>query len=157
MPPKRVWPLKKLIPLKFIVIWSGTFLAFGTCIVLGVLDWNALNFPSALRFGLGVPLILIGHIAVYLGAKTIGLKATSGAMDKLRTDGLYRYSRNPQYLADMSSLTGWWLLCASFWVLPLALGIIGVFALAPISEETWLQEKYGQDYENYRRVTPRFF
>ena len=51
VPSKRVWPLKHLTSVKFIVIWSGTFLAFGTCIVLGVLDWNALNFPTVLRFG----------------------------------------------------------------------------------------------------------
>ena len=155
-PDRRLWPLSRLTPFKFMVVWGVTCLAFGACIALGVMDWNSLGWPNSVRFGIGVPLILIGHIVVYLGVKTIGLAATSGARAQLRTDGIYRYSRNPQYLADMSSLVGWGILSASLWAVPLALSIMIVFALTPFSEESWLREAYGQDYDNYVRSVPRF-
>lgn len=157
VPHKRVWPLTRLTPIKFIVIWGTTCLAFGACIALGVFDWNSLGLPVKLRFGIGIPLILIGHTVVYIGVRAIGLKATSGAHGTLRTDGIYRHSRNPQYLADISSLVGWGILCASFWALPLVLGIIIVFAITPLSEEPWLREHYGQQYDHYLKTTPRFF
>ena len=156
-PDKRLWPFSRLTPFKFIIIWGVTCLAFGACIALGVLDWNSLGWPKSVRFGIGIPLITTGHIVVYLGVKTIGLAATSGAKMQLRTDGIYRTSRNPQYLADMSSLIGWGILSASIWAVPLAFGIIIVFALTPFSEEPWLREIYGQAYEDYCKTTPRFF
>ena len=34
----------------------------------------------------------------------------------------------------------------------LALALI----IKPLSEEVWLQEQYGEEYERYRRDTPRF-
>ena len=30
------------------------------------------------------------------------------------------------------------------------------FIIAPLSEEVWLTEQYGEEYERYRRETPRF-
>ena len=30
------------------------------------------------------------------------------------------------------------------------------FIIAPLSEEVWLKEQYGEEYERYRREAPRF-
>ena len=30
------------------------------------------------------------------------------------------------------------------------------FIIAPLSEEVWLTEQYGEEYERYRREAPRF-
>ena len=32
-----------------------------------------------------------------------------------------------------------------------------VYVLAPITEESWLEQQYGQAYREYRRDIPRFF
>ncbi len=155
-PSHRIWPVTHLTPFKFIIIWGVTFLAFGACIGLSILNWNSLGLPKAVRFGIGIPLIIIGHIIVYAGVCTIGLAATSGAKVSLRTNGIYKYSRNPQYLADISSLIGWGILCASIWATPLITGIIAIFILTPFAEEPWLREVYGHKYEDYCQKTRRF-
>ncbi|MCB5200416.1 hypothetical protein LGQ03_14300 [Loktanella sp. TSTF-M6] len=72
-------------------------------------------------------------------------------------DGFYRWSRNPQYVADMGILLGWAILSAapSAWII--ALGGVVAFALAPFAEEPWLEDVYGALYRKYRTRAPRFF
>ena len=156
-PQKRVWPLTQITPLKLILVWAPTFLGFGAAISLGVLDWNSLGLPAQLRWSIGAPLIGLGHIVVWRGVKTIGLAATSGAKARLKTNGLYKYTRNPQYLADISSLIGWGLLSSSVWALPVITALVIVFALTPFAEEPWLAQTYGARYEDYCAATRRFF
>lgn len=156
-PQSRLWPIGQLSPIRLFFVWMPTFLGFGCAILLGLLDWNAMTLPSLLRWGIGLPLIIIGHIVVSEGVKSIGLPATSGAIARLKTHGIYRHSRNPQYIADISSLIGWGILSASFWALPVLLGIVLVFTLTPFAEEPWLRTIYGKEYEDYCAKTPRFF
>lgn len=155
-PQKRLWPLPKLTPLIFMLIWLPAYLAFGSVIVLSVMDWNHFGWPAALRWGLGLPLIIIGHFAVWRGVKILGLAATSGAPGALKTKGLYRYSRNPQYTADIAMLLGWSILSASLWPVPLVLALIAALLLAPLAEEPWLREIYGAEYEVYCQKVRRF-
>lgn len=157
VPHKRLWPLPELTPLIFTLIWVPTYLAFGSVIVLSIMDWNHFGWPSALRWGIGLPLIIIGHFAVWHGVRLLGLKATSGAPDALKTKGLYRYSRNPQYTTDIAMLLGWTILSASLWPVPLILVLIAALLLAPLAEEPWLQQVYGAEYEVYCKKTRRFF
>ena len=84
------------------------------------------------------------------------MAATSGDATGLVTNGLYRWSRNPQYVADMAILIGWAILSASLWALPvLAIGI-AVLAIAPLAEEPWLEEVYGEQYRIYKQTVRRF-
>ena len=80
----------------------------------------------------------------------------SGEATGLRTQGLYRYSRNPQYVADVLILCGWLILSASAMALPVAVFGILVLVIAPLAEEPWLAEKYGQQYDVYRSSVPRY-
>lgn len=156
MPTKRIWPLEHLTPLKFILIWTVTFLAYGSMVIVCILDWNSFNAPAFLRYGTGLPLLFIGHIIVWLGVKDLGIKATSGAPRGLKTDGIYARSRNPQYTADIVSLVGWAVLCSSLWALPLIAGIALVFAITPFAEEIWLREKYRGVYTRYCEKVRRY-
>ena len=156
VPQKRLWPLPKLTPPIFMLIWVPTYLAFGSVIILSVMDWNHFGWPTVPRWGIGLPLIVIGHFTVWRGVKMLGLAATSGAPDTLKTGGLYRYSRNPQYTADIAMLTGWAILSASLWPLPLILALIAALLLAPFAEEPWLREIYGAKYDEYCQKVRRF-
>lgn len=155
-PEHRIWPPRENSTAFKLVVWLLTLLFFGCITFLGIADWNGLNWPTAFRWGIGLPLIIAGNLVVWRGVAEIGFAATSGDRDHLITDGLYARSRNPQYLADVAILMGWGLLCASEWVwLPVAGGIAALL-LAPFAEEPWLESVYGHKYRSYKSATPRF-
>ena len=70
--------------------------------------------------------------------------------------GPYRFTRNPQYLGNNVLFLGLSIIANSelLWVTHALLAL--VFIITPLSEEVWLKEQYGEEYERYRRDTPRF-
>jgi protein-S-isoprenylcysteine O-methyltransferase Ste14 len=155
-PERRFWPPDNAtMAIKFFV-WGMTILIFATAFFLGVLDWNRFQLPASLRWGVGLPLIVLGNLVVWGGVHKIGMAATSGEATGLRTDGLYHWSRNPQYVADITILIGWVVLAASLWVLPVIAVGLAVLIVAPIAEEPWLKESYGQAYETYKSTVRRY-
>ncbi len=93
---------------------------------------------------------------VYWGVRTLGIHASQGLGGELVREGPYRYTRNPQYVGEMSFITGYIILSNSLLVLITAmLGIIW-FLLAPFTEEPWLREQFGIAYEDYVSNVPRF-
>jgi len=155
-PQRRVWPPEKATTGLKIRVWLMTTLIFAAAFMLGLMDWNRLDWPAFIRWGIGLPLIIIGNVIVWRGVSKIGMKATSGEATGLKTDGLYSWSRNPQYVADITILVGWVVLSASLWAMPVL--ILGLFVLlvAPIAEEPWLQQRYGAAYQNYKRSVRRY-
>lgn len=156
-PERRVWPPKEKATsgLKFRV-WFVTTTIFAAAFFLGVMDWNHFEWPTLVRWGIGVPLIVLGNIAVWKGVFKIGMAATSGEASGLKTDGLYSWSRNPQYVADMTILLGWGILTASLWALPILAVGLAVLLIAPIAEEPWLESVYGKPYKDYKLRVRRY-
>ncbi|MGR3512273.1 MAG: methyltransferase family protein [Paracoccaceae bacterium] len=113
--------------------------------------------PAWMRYGLGIPTVVLSNIAVWSAVRRFGIAQTGGAEGTLKTDGLYRYSRNPQYVADAVMIFGWLVLSSS--AATLLVGATSIFALliAPLAEESWMKERYGRVYEAYMKVTPRYF
>ena len=95
-PSRRFWPPPGQKSWQFAIVWTVTVLSFGGLIVVGVLDWNSLNWPGFFRWPVGIGLILIGNVLAWIGVAQLSFKTTSGAKGELITDGLYSYSRNPQ-------------------------------------------------------------
>ena len=155
-PRRRIWPPPAQKSWQFFFVWIPTLSAFLGIIIVGVLDWNSLRLPALVRLSLGCGLVLIGNGLAWIGVKQLTMKATSGAEGELVTDGLYRYTRNPQYIGDILILLGWFIWSASIWVLPLTIGGILIFLLTPFAEESWLEKLYGQPYKSYRENVPRF-
>ena len=155
-PDKRLWPPKEATDTVKIRVWTITVLIFATAFVLGLLDWNRFEWPALFRWGPGLSLIVIGNLVVWRGVHLIGMAATSGEATGLKLDDLYKWSRNPQYVADIAILIGWGVLSASLWALPvLAIGI-AVLMTAPHAEEPWLQETYGEPYRVYKLQVRRY-
>ncbi len=75
------------------------------------------------------------------------------APDKTKSivrDGIYRYSRNPMYVALVVALAGWGLFLenyASLLLLPLFIAYMTRFQIKP--EEQVLQARFGPDYDDY--------
>lgn len=155
-PSKRIWPPNRENSAIPNIAWGLTLAVFGAVIGLGIVDLKSASMPNALRWAVGPFLIATGNLIVWWGAFSIGLKATSGARDELITSGLYRFSRNPQYLADMAILIGLGLLFASPWVWPVVIVGVAALALAPLAEEPWLCEQYGSKYRDYCAETRRY-
>ena len=74
----------------------------------------------------------------------------------LNINGIYRFSRNPMYVAYFVCFTGMACLTRS-WIL---LGLTLVFQISGhwiiLSEERWCAEKFGDAYEQYRRRVRRY-
>lgn len=75
---------------------------------------------------------------------------------KLIVTGLYRFIRNPMYIAAVSLLTGEALLFQSIGILIYCLIMFGILNVHVFMEETFLASKFGLEYENYRRQVPRW-
>jgi len=77
------------------------------------MEWGEFYLPTWVRYWIGIPIIILANIAVWYEAGKFGMKQTGGAVGTLKTSGLYRFSRNPQYVADISMVLGWIILSCS--------------------------------------------
>lgn len=111
---------------------------------------------------LGWPLVAAGVLGFILALRALGRAGTSvnpyKASSAVAAAGIYRFSRNPIYLADTFVYTGVALLCESGWpllLLPLALVVVQKGVIA--REEAYLERKFGEDYLNYKARVRRWF
>ena len=75
----------------------------------------------------------------------------------LVTEGLYRYTRNPMYVGLLVILTGFAILLGGvtpFLLLPLFYWLITSYQIKP--EERVLEQKFGQQYLDYKKRVKRW-
>ncbi|WP_299566586.1 methyltransferase [uncultured Sulfitobacter sp.] len=155
-PERRVWPPERSTATHKTIVWGMTCLGFGSTIILGFLEWGAFDFHWAIRWGLGFGLIVLGNAVVWSAVMQLGMGATSGDDGVLRSGGLYLFSRNPQYVADIAILIGIGLFSASILAWPVICTGIAALVLAVFAEERWLIDRFGDAYRNYLHTTRRF-
>ena len=155
-PEQRRWPPQVYSFGAALPVWAATIMVAGPAIWLAVSGWGHTPLPGWVRYGLALPAFIVANFVVWSAVVRFGFDKTSGASGKLVTSGLYRYSRNPQYVADILMLLSWGLLSASHSVWSvIGIGIVTLL-LAPFAEEKWLQEAHGEQFTDYSRRTPRF-
>jgi protein-S-isoprenylcysteine O-methyltransferase Ste14 len=76
--------------------------------------------------------------------------------DELTSAGPYLFTRNPQYVGDAFLFVGVAVFANSEVVAVTHLLTAFVLLLAPLAEEPWLEEQYGEAYVRYRREAPRY-
>ncbi len=156
-PAHRVWPTPGWKSPQFWFVWVLILFVFVALGVLALLDWNSFIVPDWLRYVVGLPLFAGGLLLAFSGVGRLGASNSAGLKGKLTTTGLYRYTRNPQYLGDAATLIGLVLFSnAALVILPGLLGAL-LFILWPFTEEPWLRERFGTDYDRYCKQVPRFF
>jgi protein-S-isoprenylcysteine O-methyltransferase Ste14 len=156
-PELHIWPPGRVGSIQWYLVWGLILVGFTAMIVAGVVHWNQWGWPAWLRWGVGGVLVLAGNGLAWWGVGRIGLRNATGAMEGgLARDGLYRYTRNPQYLGDIAILVGWAVLAASPHVVLAILPGVIAFLLTPLPEERALEEKFGEPYRRYREEVPRF-
>jgi protein-S-isoprenylcysteine O-methyltransferase Ste14 len=110
---------------------------------------------------------VIGAVLIVLGAGVViesfarfaleglGTPAPLAPTQRLVVRGLYRYVRNPIYIADTAIIAGQSLLLGRLWLLLYAVAfLIVTAAFVRWYEEPTLSRQFGDEYEAYRRAVP---
>lgn len=145
---------------------SALFLVVAPGVVAGLVPWlltDTYRMPLSSVPGF-VPvgwILVLGAAAVLLHAfarfalEGLGTPAPVAPTEKLVVGGIYRHVRNPMYVAVLSIILGQALIFSSWPVV-----IYGVIAAATmvsfvkVYEEPTLAQRYGGEYEAYRRAVP---
>ena len=147
-----------------VAIGSAVFLVLAPGVAAGLVPylltgWDAADPPAALQLA-GVVLIAAG-VPVLLEAfarfvrEGLGTPAPVAPPERLVVGGLYRYVRNPMYLAVGAIIVGQALLLGRVVLLAYAAAFAAaVVAFVKFYEEPTLAQRYGAEYERYRREVP---
>ena len=114
------------------------------------------DLPGLIPFIFGVILLLWCVRDFYVAGK--GTLAPWSPPQNLVVSGLYRYSRNPMYIAVVLILWGWALGFRSRSVVVYAVVVMPAFHLRVVfGEEPWLARTHGDAWMNYKSRVPRWF
>ena len=154
----RIWPPPRRNSWQYVYTWVLTIVSIAGILALGILDWNSFMLSGWLQFIVGIPIVASGLILAVWALRTLGLHASQGLGGELVQQGPYRFTRNPQYVADIAMLAGFAILSNSILALPVCLLGMVWFVLAPFTEEPWLREQFGpeSEYDAYMKRVPRF-
>ncbi len=145
---------------------SVAFLLLAPGVVAGLIPWlltNGYGQPlssSAAVMAAGSILIVAGlavllHSFARFAFEGAGTPAPIAPTERLVVGGVFRYVRNPMYVAVLSIILGQALLFAD-WSLVAYAGVVAVtvFTFVKLYEEPTLARRYGGEYEAYRRAVP---
>ena len=76
--------------------------------------------------------------------------------DKLITKGVYKFSRNPQYLAFILFYSSIGIITQCFWYLIIVFLFFIALHFIIRSEEHWCSQEFGNKYLNYTKNTSRY-
>jgi protein-S-isoprenylcysteine O-methyltransferase Ste14 len=143
---------------------SGLFFAAAPGVVAGFVPWLLTGWEAGTTWP---PLRVLGALLLVAGAivlvdsfarfvvEGIGTPAPVAPTQRLVVGGLYRYLRNPMYLAVGATIVGQALLLGRP-VLLLYAGVFAatVFAFVRLYEEPTLALEFGDRYEEYKGAVP---
>ena len=116
-------------------------------------DWAPVRWAGAMLIVAGVAVLLsaFGRFVV----EGVGTPAPVAPTERLVVGGLYRYVRNPMYLAVGATIVGQALLLGRpVLLLEAVLFAAAVVVFVRLYEEPTLRRRYGREYEAYRRAVP---
>jgi len=156
-----VEPMRKLTA----VAGSVVFLVIAPGVVAGLVPWWLTGWHTGSSYP--VPVRAAGAIVITVGAAVLvgafaqfavdglGTPAPVAPTERLVVRGLYRYVRNPMYLAVLAVITGQALLLGRPVLLAYAAAVAATFAaFVHWYEQPTLARRYGAQYETYRRAVP---
>jgi protein-S-isoprenylcysteine O-methyltransferase Ste14 len=143
---------------------SIAFLLIAPGVVAGLLPrlltgWHAHSYPPGVRV-LGAILIAAGvlvllHAFLRFVVEGIGTPAPVAPTERLVVGGLYRFVRNPMYLAVAATIVGQALLLGRpVLLLEAACFGVAVVAFVRLYEEPTLHRQFGAQYDAYRTAVP---
>ena len=149
---------------------SLLFLVLVPGIVAGLVPWVLTGWRMQEPWPHWLPLRVAGGILLAAGTVVLlhafgrfvvegrGTPAPVAPTERLVVGGLYRYVRNPMYLAVAATIVGQGLVLGQPILLLYALGFtLAVVAFVHWYEEPVLRRRFGEPYERYRRAVPAWW
>lgn len=149
----------------FAAIGSVIFFVVAPCVVAGLVPWLLTGWeagepwPDWARIGggamVGIGAVALVHSFVRFVLDGLGTPAPVAPTESLVVGGLYRYVRNPMYLAVVATIIGQGFLLSR--PVLVGYGLVAGLAMAifaKLYEEPKLQSQFGSEYEDYRRAVP---
>jgi protein-S-isoprenylcysteine O-methyltransferase Ste14 len=149
---------------------SSVFFALAPGVVAGVVPWWITRWEVREPFPhwwplrvLGVGLLVAGaavliHAFVRFVVEGLGTPAPVAPTEHVVVGGLYRYVRNPMYLAVLAAIVGQALAFGRPGLLLYAAAVgAGFAAFVRWYEEPALTRRFGAEYEAYRRAVPAWW
>jgi protein-S-isoprenylcysteine O-methyltransferase Ste14 len=146
---------------------SAIFFALAPGIVAGLVPYWLTGWRLGAPFTHVLPLRLLGIVMVAAGAAVLihafarfvreglGTPAPLAPTEHLVVGGLYRYVRNPMYLAVTTAILGQALWLWRPVLIPYAVIVAGAMVGFVLGyEQPALTERFGESYETYRRAVP---
>jgi len=102
--------------------------------------------------GQSLRLLVIGYVYVKRGGKNRRIYA-----DKLVVEGFYAHTRNPMYVGNFLITVGVGITYGSPWIYFLVIPFFSfVYVTIVMAEETFLRDKFVNEYEEYEKRVNRF-
>ncbi|HEC37734.1 MAG TPA: isoprenylcysteine carboxylmethyltransferase family protein [bacterium] len=140
---------------QFWTIWIFSIISYLGIILLSILDWNSFVLSHWSRYPIGFIFLTMGFIIAILGVKALSVHSSLGLKGTLIIQGIYKYTRNPQYLGDILLFIG--IIIISNSLLTFINGFLGILwnILTPFTEEPWLKKQFKEDYVEYCKKVRR--
>jgi protein-S-isoprenylcysteine O-methyltransferase Ste14 len=145
---------------------SAVFFAFVPAVIAGLGPWLLTGWRVE-QPPYWLPLRVLGAVLVVAGAgflvqafvrfvvEGLGTPAPIAPPSRLVVGGIYRYVRNPMYLALTAAIVGQALLLASPGLFVYAAVVLAATVLFVLGyEQPTLHDQFGAEYDAYRRAVP---
>ena len=127
------------------VVAATAIIVFYYELKLGTLS----NFPATVLTAIGITLIIAGLLVWFIGAMRSEMDDHIKE-NRLKTDGIYAWVRNPMYSGWWMLITGISLMWHNIFLIPVTIINWGIMTVVlKTTEEKWLCALYGQEYEEY--------
>jgi protein-S-isoprenylcysteine O-methyltransferase Ste14 len=151
-------------------VGSSLFFVLAPGVVVGVLPWWLTRWRMREPLPYWLPLRVLGGLLVAAGAAVLvhafvrfvvegaGTPAPVAPTERLVVGGLYRYVRNPMYVAVVAAILGQALLLGQPVLLAYAVAVFAAVAgFVHWYEEPVLSSRFGEPYEAYRNAVPAWW
>ena len=151
-------------------VGSAVFFLVAPGVVAGLIPWLLTRWQARELLPYWAPMRVLGGILLVAGLialirafvrfvmEGLGTPAPIAAPERLVVGGVYRYVRNPMYVAVLAAIVGQGLLLGRLGLLLYAAATwLVVAAFVRWYEEPTLTRRFGENYETYRRAVPAWW
>ena len=151
-------------------VGSAVFFLLAPGVVVGLIPWLLTRWQAREPLAYWVPMRVLGGILLVAGlialvgafvrfvVEGFGTPAPVAAPERLVVGGVYRYVRNPMYVAVLAAIVGQALLLGRLGLLVYAgAAWVVVAVFVHFYEEPTLTRRFGADYEAYQRAVPAWW